>query len=58
MNIGVPHLVHRAVQRPRGWRSALMWCVFWSMLAVCIAAAVGAMRQIIVAWSGDVQFFS
>lgn len=32
--------------------SALLWAIWWSMLAVCGAATVAAVRDIIVGWSG------
>lgn len=56
LNVAVPHLCFRAVYRTRGWRSRLMWLVFWGTLAASVAAAVAAVRQIIVGWT-DVVFF-
>lgn len=39
------------VYRPRGAFNALLWAIDVSMLLVCAAATIGAVRDIINAWS-------
>lgn len=56
LNIATPHLAYRAVYRPTGAKSALMWLVFWGTFAASAAAAVASVRQIVQGWT-DVVFF-
>lgn len=49
--------MYRKVYRPGRKTRLAMAVTEWGMLGVCVAAAIGACRQLIVGW-GDVVFFA
>jgi hypothetical protein len=56
LTLGAPVPCYIKVWAPSRRVTLLLWAVWWGMLVVSVAAAVGAFRAMVVGW-GDVQYF-